>query len=83
MLNEKAVQFMQREESKGDSLSLQRELSVESFSAIQEKMPISSHRPIQFDNLADLINRMSSFDPSLFSRLIEIVLSNLQPTDKH
>ena len=37
----------------------------------------------QFDSLADLINRMSSFDPSLFKRLLEIVLNELRPTSQY
>ena len=37
----------------------------------------------QYDTLSDLINRMSSFDPSLFKRLLEIVLNELRPVDQN
>ena len=30
-----------------------------------------------------MINRMSSFDPSLFKRLLEIVLNELSPNSQH
>jgi len=37
---------------------------------------------MQFDSLADLFNRMSSFDPSLFHRLKEYVLNELRPMNQ-
>ena len=37
----------------------------------------------QYDTLADFINRMSSFDPSLFERLVETVVSKLRPVNSH
>ena len=42
-----------------------------------------NNRTAQYDSLADLINRMSSFDPSLFKRLLEIVLNELPPENEH
>lgn len=41
------------------------------------------HRASQYDNLADLINRMSSFDSSLFKRLLEMVLNELRPANQY
>ena len=41
------------------------------------------HRAAQYDNLSDLINRMSSFDSSLFKRLLEMVLNELRPANQY
>lgn len=38
---------------------------------------------VQYDSLSDLFNRMSSFDPSLFKRLLEIVLNELPPVNEN
>ena len=57
------------------------EVQVESYSVICQSLPFNrSGNSVQFDSLADMINRMSSFDPSLFKRLLEIVLNELSPT---
>lgn len=37
----------------------------------------------KYDSLSDLINRMSSFDPTLFKRLLEIVLNELRPRNQN
>ena len=42
-----------------------------------------SYPVTQYDTLADLINRMSSFDTSLFKRLLEIVLNELRPVNQN
>ena len=42
-----------------------------------------NHGDTQFDSLADLINRMSTFDNSLFKRLLEIVLNSIGPASEH
>ena len=56
------------------------EVQVESYSVICQNLPFNrSSNNVQFDSLADMINRMSSFDPSLFKRLLEIVLNDLSP----
>ena len=47
-------------------------------------MPLNqSGQKVGYDTLADLINRMSSFDPSLFKRLLEIVVNELRPASEH
>ena len=69
-----ASQFSMEEE---DSIT---EVQVESYSVICQNLPFNrSSNNVQFDSLADMINRMSSFDPSLFKRLLEIVLNDLSP----
>ena len=42
-----------------------------------------SYPAAQYDTLADLINRMSSFDISLFKRLLEVVLNELKPINQN
>ncbi len=46
-------------------------------------MPSIGDKASHYDNLADLINRMSSFDSSLFKRLLEIVLNELRPANQY
>ena len=50
---------------------------------IRASMPYVGQKGTKFDSLADLINRMSSFDPSLFKRLLEIVINELKPNNMH
>ena len=76
----------EQEERKGASLfgmedeDSQADVQVESYSVICESLPFNrSGGSVQFDSLADMINRMSSFDPTLFKRLLEIVLNELRP----
>ena len=76
----------EQEERKGASLfgmedeDSQADVQVESYSVICESLPFNrSGASVQFDSLADMINRMSSFDPTLFKRLLEIVLNELRP----
>lgn len=38
---------------------------------------------MKFDSLADLINRMSSFDQSLFQDLKAVVMADLQPATEY
>lgn len=45
---------------------------------IAEETKASSTK-MKFDSLADVFNKMSSFDPSLFHRLKEYVLNELRP----
>ena len=61
------------------------EIPVDSYDTIRQAMPFSGNgsKTTQFDSLADMINRMSSFDPSLFKRLLEIVLNELRPANQH
>lgn len=69
-----ASQFSMEEE---DSIA---DVQVESYGVICQSLPFNrSGSSVQFDSLADMINRMSSFDPSLFKRLLEIVLNDLSP----
>ena len=54
-------------------------MEIDQFREIRLSMPLMD-KSIKFDNLSDLINRMSSFDLSLFMRLLDIVLTDLRPT---
>ena len=80
MLVKQAVARMEDEEVKGERDDESNGLHIDVFSQISEAMPLID-KQAQFDNLADLINRMSSFDPSLFKRLLEIVLNELRPAN--
>ena len=57
------------------------EILIDSFKSIREAMPFN-YPVMHYDSLADLINRMSSFDPSLFKRLLEVVLNELPPENE-
>ena len=80
LLVKQAVARMEDEEVKGERDDESNGLHIDVFSQISEAMPLID-KQAQFDNLADLINRMSSFDPSLFKRLLEIVLNELRPAN--
>ena len=66
--------------------SKESDINVDEYANIRQTIPFaqdkannSIEKTNQFDTLADFINRMSSFDPSLFKRLLEIVVNELRP----
>jgi len=83
-LNDIVIESAPDEEVKGQDAHVENDdFEVDKYSDIKETMPFTYSSSTQFDSLADLINRMSSFDPSLFKRLLEIVLNELRPANEH